>query len=633
MAYGLQYYFEFNDTVFPVTALWRIEIARKDYVGSAIQLPYMAENPLTINRTAEEESKLSVFVGSKATIRYIYDGTAGTPHPRVFKDIQEDTFLVSIYKNTVLNFKGFVKPDAGQYPWVNPPFGFEINATDYINGFKNTYIDLNDSGVFYYGFMTLGGFFRRTLMIAANYDGVLLKALFRLRYVADPNLYGSMFEKIFLHTDAFYDLDEGPDTVYVALTKLLKSLRCRLFFSAGSYWVQRIPDTWATYNGIDQLTNLSSSGSIESITNTHVTVPGDTYKIIDDSAIIRVAPAIYSQKTTYALKALNQLTNFKWDNLITSGPETGVPVGWNPTSAATVGVVTRHGTGTALDPFNMEVSGSTSGYSEYMVQTILNVNPGVYIRLDVKAGVYYTTGQRVRVQYGGYYMDGSGNWSDDPSTEIIVSGDKKTRLGTVSIVSKKLPDQGGPNFLVVGFKFVVAANDTEDPVPTGQVPRNYIYPVFLRIFANLVTSVEINTVNDKKYSNIPGPEEFTFLDMDDKNLSNCIFYRNGVGDVVPMPLNSWTDDNTADIRNIDYWAGRAILDEFNVSSNVIEVDILSNTLEFHQTIVLPTLDDGVRVVQISDNYDVKDGKHSIVAEQVFEKGYGTGTITYKSIAK
>lgn len=630
MAYGLEYYFEFNDTVLPTSATWRVEIARKDYTGDSLLLPYMAENPLTISRTAEEENKLSVFVGSKATIRYTYDGTTDTPHPRIFKDIQEDTMLVSILKNGVLNFKGYVKPDAAQYPWVFPPFDFEINATDYINGFKNRNIDLNDSGVFFYNFFNLGAFFHRTVFTAANYDGMLLNMLFRLKVTTEPYTIGTLFENIYLHTDIFYELDEGPDTIYAALTKVLKALRCRLFFSAGTYWVQRLPDTWLPYDEVQRLTNINTLGSWIDVTDTHVTIPGENYKIIDDSGLIRVAPAIYSQKSTYKLKAINQLLNFKFDELITTGPNTGWPVNWDTLVG---GTVVRQGIGSTEDPYNMEVSGATGGVDEYLSQTILSVKAGTYIKIDAKAGIYYSTGQRIRVQYGTSYMDGSGNWSDDPETEIIISGDKKTRLGNVSVISKRLPEQGvGGDFLVIAFKYVLPANDVEDPVPVGQVVRNYIYPVFLRIFDNLVTAVETNTTNDKTYSNIPPDEDLSFLDMADAKLSNCLFYR-PTGVVVPIPLNDWVDIDTSEIKNIEEWASRAILDEFNVSSNTVEVDVISNSLEFHQTILLPDLDDGVRLVQISDSYDVRDGRHSIFAEQVYEKGTGTGTYTTKSIAK
>lgn len=647
MAYNTLYYFEFDDAVYPTSAHWRVQIDSNEYTGAPILLPYMDENPLTIARTSEDESKISPFVGSKATIRYVYDGTSATPHPRVFKDIQENTMLVSIYKNGVLNFSGYVKPDGGQYPLNTAPISYEINATDYINGFKNKKIGIGTSSSIYYGMLSIPDFLDRSLFYASDYTGVAVKIWNRIRPDVIAAVSGPKMSALYLHTDAFFDYDDGADTVYDALLKFLVSFRLRLFFSAGTYWLQRVADAYAGTDtleyavpGSNSLISVGTSDLFFTLTSN----PTDAVKYVEDSGTVRITPAIYNQKETYQLKALNKLTNFLWENLVTdfSSPNFGRPIGWNYTEATAVGTVSRGGAGSLDDPFYMRVSGSSTGYEliGYLTQAFSGVKAGQYVQLDVKAGIYWSTGQRVHVGLvpvsgtgTAYGLDSSGNWVED-TTEIVITGDKKTRLGNLSITSKIVPDPGTTYVLTIGFLFVQPASDPEDPVPSGDVVHNNIYAPFVRVFSNLVSSIETNTYNSKNYSNTPSDENPVFLDMADSSLSNSVFYSTDGGPTVnPIPFNNWRDLDLNQTKSLDEWAGRTILDNFNVPSNTIEADVISNTLEFHHTLICPDVDDGIKAVQLSDTYDVRAGVHKIVAEQVFEKGTGTGTYTLKSITK
>lgn len=648
MAYGTKYYFEFKDTVLhPGPATWRIQIDQKDYTGVSSLLPFMDSNPLTLERSAEDENKLSCFVGSKAVLRLVYDGVSIVPHPRVFKDIQEDTMLVSVFKDNVLNFKGFIKPDGAQYPLDISPIAYEINATDYINGFKSRSINLNADGKFFYGFISLSDFIKRTVFEAANYTGVSLNMMCRITPSVTSDAV-SLFEKLYLHTDTFYTLEDGADSVYDALYKFLRSFRARLFFSAGTYWIQRIPDTFGLVPQLHKIDNSGAAGSIVSYTEAqqYKTIPSSDVYMLEGTGNVRTSPAIYSQKATYKLKALNKLTNFKWDVLHDTDFDIGVPEDWVPGSGEVeLGDVARGGTGTVDDPYYMITKNSHGNKPlGYMVQSVSGLKAGQYLQLDLRGAMYYTTGIRFWVTIFGfsgvpggistYYLQSDGTWSTDSGTEILITGDKKTRTGSMSITSKAIPTNPDNTALTLSIKFfyVKPADDPEDPVPSGEVPRNWIYPVFLRAFNNLIGSVESNTVSSLVYSNTPSDENLTFLDMADSNISNCIYYDSS-GTKIPIPQNNWKDQDTTEVKSLDSWAGNAILDEFNVVSNVLEIEVISNTLEFHQTIKQPNIDDGVRLVQLSDSYDVKDGQHKIVAEQVYAKDTGVGTYTTKSILK
>lgn len=646
MAYGIIYDFEFQDTVlYPGPATWRVRIDKKDYTDSVLYFPFMAENPLTLSRSAEDDSKISPFVGSKAVIRYEYDGTTDTPHPRVFKDIQEDTLLVSIYKDDVLNFRGFVKPDGGQYPLDNPPFTYEINATDYINGLKNKNINIANSGITFYGFISIADFIRRTLFIAANYTGVAVNWLNQIAPDAVAAIDGTLSTKLYFHTDIFLDYDTGPDKIYDALEKFLLSTRSRLIFSAGEYWIQRIPDTYAGADSVEQITVAGTSTRIGKRLFFEISGSStDEVQYTEGSGIVRTTPAIYSQKAVYKLKAINRLTNFLWIDIDNdfSSVNFGRPLHWNETTATAVGTVVRNGTGSPDDPYYITVSGATPGYAGYMVQSFGTVDSGQYMQLDLKAGIFYSTGLRVQVRITGfvgsvstYYLSSDGSWSGDSATEILVTGDKKTRSGSLSVTSKVIPDSGGGTLIpVIEFRTVVAANDTEDPVPVGETVHNDIYPPYVRLFSNLIASIETTTVNSNNYSNQPADEDHTFIDLADNNLSNCVYYTDDGGTTyTALPLENWADTDLVDEKSLDEWGGLAIIDQFNVVSNTLEMEVTTNTLEFHHVITTPYVDDGVKLLQLSDDYEVKAGTHKITAEQVYEKGTGSGTYTIKSIPK
>jgi hypothetical protein len=591
-------------------------------------IPYQDEKPLIIEQSGEEEEKFTPMIGSKANITYVYDGDSDAPIPEEFINITEDDYQMVVYREGSLYWKGFVKPDNAQYPWVPAPFTFKINATDYFNGFRGVEIDLNKDGLFYYDFFTLGEFIQRTIFHAVGYDTAV-----NVLYNISPDVVsGNIMSDLYLHTDAFYNVDDGADTVYDALQKVMLNFGARLFYSAGEYWIQRIADIGSSSFNVIRVTPDDLEGTVHVITDVSRSLEGDVF-FYELSQILRVDPAIKRQDFKYEIKGINRVDNFKWDIVGAPPSYPGQVSEWNGPNPGSGMEIFRVGSGTTDDPYGLYISGTGDvSIGASINQPLGAIAGGQYIELDLKAFVYYTTGQRFSVvlvpPLGGaiYNLTGDGDWTEYPS-EILLTADKKSRLGTLSISSKKVPKNDGGYNIGFGIIGIQNADDPDDPVPPISIPHNILFPVFVRIYNNLVYEVNAKIINNKRYSQTPDEIPMFFLDIADPNVSNCIFY-NASGTMKPLPVNNW------DGRTIDEYMGRSRLDQFGEASYIFEGDILTNNLQFHQYLVMgdPPLV-GKKMLPIKDSYDIKAALHSVVYAEIKDNGTADGSYTTTSKSK
>lgn len=555
MAYGLKYWYEFNDGLYNNNAVWRIELLKKDYTGSSDRLSKdLGARPLTFQRAAESEDKRTSIIGTKATVTYIVDGEPNTPLPEEFIDTEEDTYQLFVYKDGISYFKGFLKPDAISYEWVAGKYPVTINATDYFNKMKGEKMSITQflnvpDDPFYYHHISIFDVLNRTLFKALNYDETaVVKVMFNIRPESipdDPDR--NLFIDMFIHTDAFYTLDNGADSSYDALDKLLKALGCRIFYSDGAYWIQRIQEIGRDTFRVFELRTNNPFGPSYIVSNPRQIIPTDV-KFASQAAGIDVEPAIYQQKNVYELKAINQLRNFKWD-VFNAGEENPVGEFTGPNATTALGVF-RFGSGTVEDPYFLTMSGGSGDPSlgETIFQNIFpanNLRAGQYVQIDLKANIFWSAGLEVQVTIipstgGGptYTLDSGGKWDNISNPVITVGGDKKTRKGTLSVTSQPIPRTGDNYNLLFSIIGPRPANDPNDPLPAGQTVRNDVYPAFVRIFNNLVTSIEATITNARSFSKKGSDDDVFFTDLSDPNLSNC-FYRNDGGNYIPLPLNDW----------------------------------------------------------------------------------------------
>jgi hypothetical protein len=648
MAYNLVYRMDFKDIHRFTQATWRIDFLQKDGLQTAepVILKYGSREPLVFTRSQTSNDKYTTVIGSKATISYYYDGTPSCPKPEVFINIEEDTWMIIIYKNGVLNWKGFLKPDNASYPWLYPPYEFSVDATDYISFMKGKQINLDDNALFLYDWVTIGDFFNRTVFHTVGYDDAAVKLLMNIK----PKVLGAaenVVNALYVHTDAFYDFEKGPLFVYDCLQKFAASIGARFFYSAGAYWIQRIADLDQSVYNLIVVTpgNLDGAGAQDTNVNRvlgSTSTPADLY-YLDRSQLLRIIPAIKQQTVKYKLQAYNRLQNFQW--AIYDG--TRFP-GWNGPNPGSGLILQQLGVGTVADPFRNRMSGNDDTSVGAFIWQSFIVIPGQFISLQMKARCNYTKGVNMRVALlptgggQGYYMDSSGDWKqstvivdpNDPAQEILVTVDKATRLGTLQINSKQIPNSGGSNYtLILNIFGPTPADDPNDPVPPGESLYNELYPAFLRIYNNSYERIDEKITNSKAYSLVPEDADRFFLDMVDNGLSNCLFYSNG-GTMTALPKDNWDNLKVASIpdRGIDEYLLHNLLDQSYEPSYVFEGDVYSNNLEFHNTVVLKDLN-YKRCMLLKDTYRVRSCRHTIQAAEIKTENSGNGTYEVLPISR
>lgn len=126
--FGLKYYAQMRSRYKGV--FWRVEIAERDYSGASEEMEFSGNTPLQItweNRGDEffvpvKASEATVTIMCRENFHYL---SLFTSDPRKFR--------VSIFRNTILYWRGFVVADLYSETFTAPPYEVTIKAVD---GFK-----------------------------------------------------------------------------------------------------------------------------------------------------------------------------------------------------------------------------------------------------------------------------------------------------------------------------------------------------------------------------------------------------------------------------------------------------------------------------------------------------------------
>jgi hypothetical protein len=638
MAYTLTYRQRFKDIHPTTSASWEILFYKKD--GPIIDVVELVgtATPLTIEWTNTGDNKFQAIIGSKATIGYMYQGAEGEPVPDVFINIQEDTWLIAVNKNGNLYWKGFLKPDNSSYPFIHPPFEFRMNATDYFQVMKTKTVDLNDPVLFLYDYITLKDVIDRTLFHAVEYDDAVLRLMCTIypNVISEPS---KLLDELYIHTDAFYDFDKGSLPVYDCLNMLCQSLGMRIFYAAGSYWMQRVADLDQQQYNVYTLrpnTPVVQEDIVNVLRQLGTSAPQNDIYYLERTQSVYITPALKEQDYIFNLKGINQLKNFDWRNFTGSQFQPG----WSSAGAGLA--LSRRGTGSSEDPFIARMAGGGNPAVGQFIGQTFPVVSGQHIELNLKGFSYYATGLRINVSLipgepgaGAWYLDSGGDWKEDvvvANQEILFSPDKKTHKFTGNIVSKAIPESF--SYTLVFNIFGPTFQEDPDPehhMPPGDTPYNDLYPAFLRIFNNPYTDIKEKIVNSAAYSLKPDELDFFFLDTQDGGLSNTIFYDDA-GTKKALPAKNWHSGKNAGIalRDVDEYLAWSYLDAQQVGIYNLEGDVFSNVLEFHN--VTGCMDmPGKQFMMLRDKYDVRNCRHSIMMAEVKNEGTATGTYSVKPV--
>ena len=130
--FGLRYFAQLRSKYKGV--FWRVEIAERDYSGPSEEMEFAGGSPLSITWENRGDEFYVPVKASEATINVMCRDNFHfiglfTSDPRKFR--------VSIYRNTVLYWRGFVVADLYSESFTSPPYEVSIKAVDGFNLLSN----------------------------------------------------------------------------------------------------------------------------------------------------------------------------------------------------------------------------------------------------------------------------------------------------------------------------------------------------------------------------------------------------------------------------------------------------------------------------------------------------------------
>jgi hypothetical protein len=288
MAYGLKYFGEVGDYYDDV---YRVEIEEDDYTGEAAEMVMSGQGPLILSYPGDEfdvfrpiyGSQLSITVISTTSLQYIEMHTADA---RKYK--------VTVYKNTVEFWIGWILPDLFTEPYTAAPYPVTLTARCGLGELSSVQVPET--------VMSYGDGETPALKSYVNLYSVFCAALNHINTGLDIheaiNIYNAERttepeDTDTTLTDVYIDLGQYQEnTYYDLLTDAMRVFGARLYQQEGAWWMVRVKE----YNDLIRYRILTTTGGSitfdTKITNTYYI--GRNYtgsRIINSGAELKINPA------------------------------------------------------------------------------------------------------------------------------------------------------------------------------------------------------------------------------------------------------------------------------------------------------------------------------------------------------
>lgn len=253
----------------------------------------------TISYEASDDPYDDPIVNSNASITLIQEGQIDILE---IQQADDRDFIVELFINGLLKWKGFLIPDGVQQLYHSTPFELNLVATDgllLLDGVDYTHNNLQ-------GGRCIINYFRQILFASSN-----LGLELPLIWVADLKNEAFPLESDALsgsvrwsaRGEGFTDFNGKYKSCLYIITELARSIQCRLFQSDGMWHLERVNDVLSgvfTYRRIDGLAGFSINSAIINVTKT---IAGKdlnpNYSVIEQDHLLTVVPALKRVTTTY----------------------------------------------------------------------------------------------------------------------------------------------------------------------------------------------------------------------------------------------------------------------------------------------------------------------------------------------
>lgn len=625
--YNLRYRLEFDDIHNRTPAKWKIEIlVREDSLSSISGIYDLtgSDTPLMITRGTQSSDKFEPILGSEVRIGVtLTDDLPDTakpyfsapPEPKDFFTIDETELKVNIYKDTVLKWTGYCKPDYCEYQYTSKPYYFTIVATDRIALLKSQLVDLATakSGNGYMSILSLledNGLFNAGI-------GTNLKVISSLQ----NNFIGRTFEDKNVRFENVVDSDGNALNVYDSLVALATSFGARIFYEDNAFWFQRIEDliteTPTVHSYANSETPTDSTLAIRKIVKGDISSAEAIYASEID---ISIGAAYKQAKIDLDYKFRGWLQNFNW--LEWDGSNFAH---WTKSNAT----IDQHGSGTLDDPYTLFFQKNASN-TGIVWQAIEGVLQNTLFTLDCKIKFLKTQ----RCAFRLFICDtatGSQDQSDDSLKRLVYLngnwGDAQSNLGNAGNIYADRNDHNDLDFSIdITHKWWLNENGfPADPDQTYTFLIYIIDPDGSFSEDGAYTGMEVGEIKLALRSNDNIGEidttrlkkDYSTLNDIDDNLyiDSSVFVANSVYvDLIPTkPL--WQTDFikfSTKLQSINLYS------RLNVCAKPYKImsgTFFSNIISF-ENVIQQAFGDYSLFIQMYDEYDVKKCSHKMQLAEI-----------------
>ena len=210
------------------------------------------ESPVIIRMANDEEDKVTAIISKEVEINLWFTGLDFTTEE--FTNAPERQWFCELYKNGVIEFRGWVLPDETQDEYADAPYVFTLKATDGLPSLKgNSWGDgsggngYTPSQVPQYALTKWFDMLCQCLnQLGYEYGNVIIVS--SLQY--DETYNANLWADIATWSDLLYDSEGIPIDTYSALETLLIGLRLQMFQYRGGFILLNWNDMYYLGNSI-----------------------------------------------------------------------------------------------------------------------------------------------------------------------------------------------------------------------------------------------------------------------------------------------------------------------------------------------------------------------------------------------
>lgn len=647
MTYGLKYFGEFGDYY---GDLFRVEIDERNYTGASSEM-LMADTPLQLDYPGDEfdvyrpvfGSQLIISVISQTDFQYINLHTADARQYRV-----------TVKKNTVLYWKGWILPDLFNEPYVAPPYVVNISARcglgelDKITVPEKVMSYVDGSTPALKSFVNLYSIVTYALRLL-NLDMNLKEAI---------NIYNAErttapIDTDTTLTDTYIDLTQYTDfTLYELLSDIFKVNTARIYQQDGFWWVVRLKELTQTlrYRILD-----INGGSVIGFDNTKLTTfligkPTQNF-ILNNGPELRINPAWKE----FQLKSIKEkqpsiLLNYDFSQLLyidsgLSGTRRNeyryqaIPEHWDrfaEISVPRVGQIriqrNQNNQWTKYIYQEVDIEATETQALKIRISCAPIVDRGIQGQWPQGSGAKTSFAfglnnkQGTTVKYLHFDDYGFAKWENTSNVIVVPDvptiGYQQDNVATYELIARGIPLTGKLSFALFGAQNTsLLVTNVEITIIEIVNPDETDVKVILREFPESPT--EIITVNSAN-SFIPAPIEVYGGDLPDVPNANKI-WKYGYNESNGKRTRIWNNyGETNEIPILQHLANDYKI-MYLIPQWVLSLPIMSKNIKFDSSIVDYQII-GKKYSCVSASFDLKNSVCSgIYAEVGSWEGDGTGT--------